>query len=130
MLSKAYRFRETPLLPLLSCPRAVLDLGQVLSERRLLIINTSPAHIGTEEADFLGSLLLNLLLRQLVQQGQHAPEQRVPLVVIVDEFQTYSGVPWAEWEQQVRKWGGSVVLGTQSLAALRAAAPSGPSRRA
>ncbi len=120
VLSKASRFRENPLLPLLSCPISKLDLGEVISRRQILIINTRFSGLGEELSNFSGSLLLNLLMRAVARQGERRAEERVPVRVLVDEFQTYSGVGWMEWEQQLRKWGGSMILGTQSLSSLRA----------
>ncbi|NIS79757.1 MAG: TraM recognition domain-containing protein [Anaerolineales bacterium] len=40
-------------------------------------------------------------------------------MLVIDEFQTFTGVPWAELIQQMRKYGGRMVLGTQSMASLR-----------
>jgi hypothetical protein len=119
VLSKAYRFEEDPMLSLFSCPEAKLNLAEVINERQLLVINTGMSHYGAEISNFVGSLIINVMLRELVRQGEQAPDSRVPVMVVIDEFQTFTGVPWSELIQQMRKYGGRMVLGTQSMASLR-----------
>ncbi len=119
VLSKAYRFEEDPMLSLFSCPEAKLDLAEVINERQLLVINTGMSHYGAEISNFVGSLIINVMLRELVRRGEQSPDSRVPVMVVIDEFQTFTGVPWSELIQQMRKYGGRMVLGTQSMASLR-----------
>jgi hypothetical protein len=119
VLSKAYRFEEEPMLALFSCPVSMLDVAKVIRDRRLLLINTGMNKYGPEVSDFVGSLIINVMLRELVRQGEGSPDNRVPVMLVIDEFQTFTGVPWAELIQQMRKYGGRMVLGTQSMASLR-----------
>lgn len=119
VLSKAYRFEEEPMLALFSCPQSKLDLGQIIRERNVLVINTGMNKYGSEISDFVGSLMINFVLMELVRQGEKSPDRRAPVMVVIDEFQTYTGVAWAYLIQQMRKYGGRMVLGTQSMASLR-----------
>lgn len=119
VLSKAYRFEEDPMLTIFSSPESMLDLGEAINNRQLLVINTGMSQYGAEISDFVGSLIINVMLRELVRQGEQSPDSRVPVMVVIDEFQTYTGVPWSELIQQMRKYGGRMVLGTQSMASLR-----------
>lgn len=119
VLSKAYRFEEEPMLTLFSCPDSRLDLQQVFRERQVLVVNTGKNRYGSEISDFVGSLLINVALMELVRQGEARPEDRIPVALVVDEFQTFCGVDWAALLQQMRKYGGRLVLGTQSLSSLR-----------
>jgi hypothetical protein len=58
-------------------------------------------------------------LREIARQGDANEADRIPVMLIIDEFQTFTGVPWQELLAQMRKYGGRVVIGTQSLASLR-----------
>ncbi|TFH33149.1 MAG: DUF87 domain-containing protein, partial [Anaerolineales bacterium] len=69
VLSKAYRFEEEPMLPLFSCPESMLDVGQIIRDRNVLLINTGMNKYGSEISDFVGSLLVNVVLMDLVRQG-------------------------------------------------------------
>jgi len=119
VLSKAYRFEEEPMLALFSCPQSKLDVANIIRDRNVLVINTGMNKYGAEISDFVGSLMINVVLMDLVRQGEKAPGNRAPVMVVIDEFQTYTGVPWAHLIQQMRKYGGRMVLGTQSMASLR-----------
>jgi len=119
VLYKAHRFEEKPLLHLFSSPRSVLDLREILERRKLLIVNTRMSRQGPELSSFVGSLIINVLLREISRQGESREAERIPVMLIIDEFQTFTGVPWQELLAQMRKYGGRVVIGTQSLASLR-----------
>lgn len=119
VLSKAYRFEEEPMLALFSCPETKLDIAEIIGDRRLLLINTGMNKYGSEVSDFVGSLIINVMLREIIHQGERSPDNRAPVMLVIDEFQTFTGVPWAELIQQMRKYGGRMVLGTQSMASLR-----------
>jgi hypothetical protein len=119
VLSKAYRFEEEPMLALFSSPQSKLDVGQIIRDRSVLVINTGMNKYGSEISDFVGSLMINVVLMDLVRQGEKSPGHRAPVMVVIDEFQTYTGVAWAHLVQQMRKYGGRMVLGTQSMASLR-----------
>jgi hypothetical protein len=119
VLSKAYRFEEDPMLPLFSAPQSKLDLGEIIRDRNVLVINTGMNMYGAEISNFVGSLMINFILMELVRQGEKVPGNRVPVMIVIDEFQTYTGVTWAHLIQQMRKYGGRIILGTQSMASLR-----------
>jgi hypothetical protein len=119
VLSKAYRFEENPLLGLFSSLTSKLDPGDIVRNRKILIVNTRMSKFGSEMSDFVGSLIINVLMREIARQGDVSPDNRAPVMMVVDEFQTYTGVDWQELVAQLRKWGGRAALGTQSLASLR-----------
>jgi hypothetical protein len=119
VLYKAHRFEENPMLHLFSSPRSALDLRDIVEGRRVLVVNTRMSRQGPELSNFVGSLIINVLLREIARQGEDREEDRIPVMLIIDEFQTFTGVPWQELLAQMRKYGGRVVIGTQSLASLR-----------
>ena len=119
VLYKAHRFEEKPMLHLFSAPRSALDLRNIIDSRKVLIVNTRMSRQGPELSSFVGSLILNVLLREIARQGESREEDRKPVMLLIDEFQTFKGVPWQELLAQMRKYGGRVVIGTQSLASLR-----------
>ena len=119
VLSKASRFQENPLLALFSAPSSKLDLTKLIEDRCCLIINTRMSRYGKELSGFVGSMIVNLIIREVFRQGEKSTLNRIPVAFVIDEFQTFSGVAWQELIAQLRKFGGRTVLGTQSLASLR-----------
>ena len=118
VLSKSYRFEESPMLEYFSAPHSVLNPREIIENRKILLVNTRMSDLGSEMSDFLGSFIISLLLKEISRQGEHEAGKRIPVLLLIDEFQTYSGVPWQELLAQLRKWGGRTVLGTQSFASM------------
>lgn len=124
VLSKAYRFEESPMLEIFSAPQSVLNPADIISGKKILLVNTRMSMYGSELSDFLGSLIVNIILREISRQGESAAEKRFPVLLLIDEFQTFRGVPWQELLAQLRKWGGRTILGTQSFASLKEVDPA------
>jgi hypothetical protein len=126
VLSKAHRFEEEPMLPIFSCPESKLNVGEIVRDRNALVINTGKNKYGSEVSDFVGSLMINIVLMELIRQGEKTFRNRVPVLIVIDEFQTFTGVSWEDLIQQMRKYGGRMILGTQSMASLRKQNPEIP----
>ena len=118
VLSKSYRFEESPMLEYFSAPRSVLDPKDIIKNRKVLLVNTRMSELGSDLSDFIGSFIISVILKEISRQGENDPSARIPVELLIDEFQTYSGVPWQELLAQLRKWGGRTVLGTQSFASM------------
>ena len=80
--------------------------------------NTRMSELGSDLSDFIGSFIISVILKEISRQGENEYGKRNPVLLIIDEFQTYTGVPWQELLAQLRKWGGRTVLGTQSFASM------------
>ena len=118
VLSKSYRFEESPALEFFSPAETKFDPGDIIRNKKILLVNTRMSKFGSELSNFLGSLIINVILREISRQGETDNSDRVPVLLIIDEFQTFTGVPWQELLAQLRKWGGRTVLGTQSFASM------------
>ncbi len=118
VLSKSYRFEESPMLEYFSAPRSVLNPKDIIENRKVLLVNTRMSELGSDLSDFIGSFIISVILREISRQGENDPSARIPVELLIDEFQTYSGVPWQEFLAQLRKLGGRTVLGTQSFASM------------
>jgi len=120
VLSKSFRFREDPIMQTFSAPKSTINLRELVRDRKILLINTNMPKLGKEMSDFLGSMILNIIGNAITSQGDiEDRSQRVPVCLIIDEFHKYSGVNWEDIFQQFRKFGGEVIVGTQSLATIR-----------
>ena len=118
VLSKSYRFEESPMLEFFSAPESILNPSDIIKNKKILLVNTRMSQFGSELSNFIGSFVINIVLKEISRQGEDSFENRNPVLLIIDEFQTYSGVPWQELLAQLRKWGGRTVLGTQSFASM------------
>ena len=83
------------------------------------------AQTGPEVSSIVGGAILNLLNHLAKQQARLPPTKRRRVVVIVDEMQVFPGVPFDEMLSELRKFGGSLLMATQSLGRLNEMTESG-----
>ncbi len=105
--------------------RATLDIADTIRSGRVLLVNSARAQTGPEVSSIVGGAILNLLNHIAKQQARLPPADRRRVVVIVDEMQVFPGVPFDEMLSELRKFGGSLLMATQSLGRLNEMTDSG-----
>ncbi|HEY6408823.1 MAG TPA: type IV secretory system conjugative DNA transfer family protein, partial [Ktedonobacteraceae bacterium] len=90
----------------------------VVSAGKLLLINTASGVVGADLSELIGIVLLGLFEAALAEQAGLSQEQRRRYLVLIDEFQVYRGANYQGMLAELRKYGGSFALATQSLAYL------------
>ena len=103
---------------ILGQPRSTIDLREVIRSGKLLLINTASGVVGADLSELIGIVLLGLFEAALAEQAALSPEQRRRYLVLIDEFQVYRGANYQGMLAELRKYGGSFALATQSLAYL------------
>ena len=103
---------------ILGQPRSTVDLREVVRSGQLLLINTASGVVGADLSELIGIVLLGLFEAALAEQAALPPEQRRRYLVLIDEFQVYRGANYQGMLAELRKYGGSFALATQSLAYL------------
>lgn len=110
-------------------PRSTVHLAEAIRSRAIVIVNLNAARLGNDLAGFLGSFILNVIRNVILAQGQTARGERVQVTAIADEAQLFDGIDYADYTATLLKFGGNLILGTQSLANLRRMAGSSESGR-
>ena len=105
--------------------RTTLDIADTIRSGRVLLVNSARAQTGPEVSSIVGGAILNLLNHLAKQQARLPPAERRRVVVIVDEMQVFPGVPFDEMLSELRKFGGSLLMATQSLGRLNEMTESG-----
>ncbi len=103
---------------ILGQPRSTIDLREVVRSGKLLLINTASGVVGADLSELIGIVLLGLFEAALAEQAALAPALRRRYLVLIDEFQVYRGANYQGMLAELRKYGGSFALATQSLAYL------------
>jgi hypothetical protein len=103
---------------ILGQPRSTIDLREVVRARQLLLVSTASGVVGADLSELVGIVLLGLFEAALAEQANLPPEQRRRYLVLIDEFQVYRGANYQSMLAELRKYGGSFGLATQSLAYL------------
>src|SRR5712691_7617933 len=103
---------------ILGQPRSTIDLREVIRSGQHLLVSTASGVVGADLSELVGIVLLGLFEAALAEQAALPPEQRRRYLVLIDEFQVYRGANYQGMLAELRKYGGSFALATQSLAYL------------
>jgi hypothetical protein len=103
---------------ILGQPRSTLDLREVVRQGKLLLVSTASGVVGADLSELIGIVLLGLFEAALAEQAVVPFEQRRRYLVLIDEFQVYRNANYQGMLAELRKYGGSFALATQSLAYL------------
>jgi hypothetical protein len=103
---------------ILGQPRSTVDLREVVRSGRYLLVSTASGVVGADLSELIGIVLLGLFEAVLSEQADQSPEKRRRYLVVIDEFQVFRGANYQSMLAELRKYGGSFALATQSLAYL------------
>ena len=103
---------------ILTKSRPVLDADQCMARSRVVIARLSKGAIGEDGALLLGGLLLGQFQRATMARETLEQRGRSPFVFVVDEVGSFASGPFIQLLAEARKYGVSVTLATQSLAAM------------
>jgi hypothetical protein len=103
---------------ILGQPRSTINFADIIAQEQILLINCASGEVGSDLAAFVGAVLLGLFHITLAEQAKLDPTARRQCFVLVDEFQALKGVDYQTMLAELRKYGGSFALATQSLAYL------------
>ncbi|MGH2506075.1 MAG: TraM recognition domain-containing protein, partial [Ktedonobacteraceae bacterium] len=102
---------------ILGQPRSSLNFTELIRQDKLVLISCAAGEVGADLAALFGSLLIGFFQTALAEQARLNPEERHRFLVLIDEFQTLK-VDYQTMLAELRKYGGSFALATQSLAYL------------
>ena len=93
-------------------------LSDVLTEGLVLLVSTAQGTIGVQPAALMGGTIVSLVEAALRDQERLDPSLRAKCLMVADEFQTITGANWEGMLAEIRKYGCSLMLATQSLERL------------
>ncbi len=120
-VSKFDRFVTDKLMRnILGQPRSAFNLPQVMSEKKILLINLAKGKIGEENSNFLGLILVPKILstalarHRLLESGQEFPS----FYLYVDEFQNFATPDFATILSEARKYKLNLTVAHQFISQL------------
>jgi hypothetical protein len=100
-------------------PESTVDLGDVIENGGVLLVDLSAGIVGKDTAALIGSTLLNTLATLLFAQARQTDRRRRrDVFIVVDEFQSIPGADFETMLGELAKYGARIMLGTQSLGVL------------
>jgi hypothetical protein len=116
ILNKVGQIAASPVLRnILGQMSPKFDLAYAMNNRKILIANLAKGQIGEQASNLLGSLLVSHLQLAAMARSELAPENRVPFLVHVDEFQNFSTYSFASLLSEARKFATHFCLANQHL---------------
>ena len=97
---------------------STIMLSDVLTEGLVLLVSTAQGTVGRGPAALMGGTMVSLMESALRDQESIEPSKRAKCLLVCDEFQTITGADWEGMLAEIRKYGCSLMLSTQSLARL------------
>jgi hypothetical protein len=110
---------RTPLRLMLG-QSAGVDIADVLTKRRILLVKLSKGAVGADTAELLGALLVASLWHATLKRASIPADRRRPVFVYLDEFQDILRLPLdvADMLAQARGLGVGLTLAHQHLGQL------------
>lgn len=95
-----------------------LSLADVIARKQILIVNLASSRIGSDNAHFLGALLVSKLQIAAMQSLRLSLAERTPFTLYVDEFQNFVVSSFEIILSEAGKAGLSLVMANQFLEQL------------
>ncbi len=119
IVSKFSKFGATRVVRrIVGQPVSTISVPEILQAGKTLIINTASGIIGEDTSALVGASLLGLLHTTIAEQAQYAVGERPGVCVLIDEMQKFVGVDFNSLLGELRKFGGTFALATQSFGYL------------
>jgi hypothetical protein len=113
VLTKMAKFESAIARRILGQSSSTLNFSQLIADEKIIILKLAKGTVGEDVARILGATFLGLAQISLEEQGSMSEEDRKRLLIMIDEFQVFSGVDYAALAE-LRKYGATFFLATQS----------------
>lgn len=105
--------------------RCTLNMRSVIESGNILLVNTNQSAVGPEVASLVGASVLKLVDTIVRKQGEmRESDDRRKVTLVVDEMQSLQGVDFQGILSEVGKFGGNLIMATQSLSRLDEHSPT------
>lgn len=118
LLNKVRAFTARPSIrSMIGQASPAISIGQIVAERKVLLVHLPKGLIGSETATLLGCLVLTALWQAATARAALPMAERTPFGLYADEVQDFAAapIPWDEMFAQGRKYGLAVTVAHQNL---------------
>ncbi len=109
--SKFNRFLADAALRNMTCQDGILDFGEIIESKRILLFNLGKGRFGEQAAGLLAAQLVSRL--RLAAMGRKIDHHTPPFFLYADEFQMFAGERFDELLAEARKFRLGLVLAHQ-----------------
>jgi len=98
--------------------RSTVDLGRVMDEGKILLLNLAKGDMSETNSRFLGMAFLAKLQASGLRRSKKSGNARRPFFVYVDEFQSFASTSFITLLSEARKFGIGLILANQFVSQL------------
>jgi hypothetical protein len=91
------------------------DMREIMDNKKILIVNLSKGHLGDENAQFLGTLLIPKILSAALSREDISEEERKDFFFYVDEFQNFATEEFTSILSEARKYRLNLTMANQYI---------------
>lgn len=113
-LNKIARFLANPVIRnIVSQPKSSFDVGEIMDEGKVLLVNLSKGRLGEDNSALLGAMLVNKILISALERVQEPLAQRRRFHLIVDEYQSFATESFPTLQSEARKFNIDTIVAHQ-----------------
>lgn len=119
IVSKFGHFVTDPLLRrIIGQSHSGFSFRQAMDEGKIVLLSLAKGRLGSENANFLGLILLPMILHAALSRADLPERKRRPVALYVDEFQNYATDSLAQMLAEARKYRLALTLANQHVGQL------------
>lgn len=119
IVSKFGHFVTDPLLRrIIGQSHSGFSFRQAMDEGKIVLLSLAKGRLGSENANFLGLILLPMILHAALSRADLPERKRRPVALYVDEFQNYATDSLAQMLAEARKYRMALTLANQHVGQL------------
>ncbi|MBI2405608.1 ATP-binding protein [Candidatus Microgenomates bacterium] len=117
ILNKVGQFVSSPLIRnIIGHPRSTINLGKIMNEGKILVLNLSQGKLGEDNSSLLGAMVVTKLQLAAMERVNVPESERRDFFLYVDEFQNFATTSFIKILSEARKYRLSLVLANQYIA--------------
>lgn len=109
---------NTTMRNIIGQPKSAFDIGKIMNDGRVLLVNLSKGKIGDVNAQLLGLIFVNKINMAAMQRASIARKDRRRFYLYVDEFQNFVTDAFATILSEARKYELGLIMAHQFIGQL------------
>lgn len=119
LVNKLGQFLSDPLLRnIFGQKENKINIGKLMEEQKIILINLSKGRIGEENSSFFGSMFLTKIKQAGMERARIPPEERIDFYLYVDEFHNIVTQTFENILSEARKYALNLTIAHQYMGQL------------
>jgi len=104
---------------IIKSPKSTIDLGKVMDEGKILLLNLSQGKLGEDNSALLGAMIITKIQLAAMNRVTQREEDRRDFYLYVDEFQNFATTSFIKILSEARKYRLNLILANQYIGQIR-----------